>query len=137
MMVEKSKVKWGNRVGYIIFPFSIGLQKDPLEYVRKAKATIDRKKHSFEASCSFSFMKWALNLFGVKVHIDMILYITLFQFTKLKLVEQKSFFILALQNKSLIVTNQKCHYKYNMCGYKSDFKRDSTTQITCHHNLYL
>ncbi|KAL2318150.1 hypothetical protein Fmac_032026 [Flemingia macrophylla] len=67
MMAEKSKVKWGNGMGYIILPFSIGLHEDPLEYVRQAKATIDRKKHSLEAICSYTCAKLVLNLLGVKV----------------------------------------------------------------------
>ncbi|XP_027330572.1 O-acyltransferase WSD1-like isoform X1 [Abrus precatorius] len=67
MMAEKSKAKWGNWMGYIILPFSISLHEDPLEYVRRAKATIDRKKHSLEAICSYACAKLVLNLFGVKV----------------------------------------------------------------------
>ena len=54
-------------MGYIILPFSIVLYKDPLEYVRHAKATIDRKKHSLEAICSYACAKLVLNLLGVKV----------------------------------------------------------------------
>ncbi|CAJ1972223.1 unnamed protein product [Sphenostylis stenocarpa] len=67
MMAEKSKVKWGNLIGYIILPFSIALYEDPLEYVRQAKNTIDRKKHSLEAILSHAFAKVVLKLFGVKV----------------------------------------------------------------------
>ncbi|KAK7300876.1 hypothetical protein RJT34_11727 [Clitoria ternatea] len=67
MMAESSKAKWGNWMGYIILPFSIALHDDPLEYVRQAKATIDRKKHSLEAICSYVCAKLILNLFGVKV----------------------------------------------------------------------
>ncbi|XP_057428587.1 wax ester synthase/diacylglycerol acyltransferase 11-like [Lotus japonicus] len=67
MMAEKSKAKWGNRMGYVILPFSMSLHEDPLEYVRQAKATIDRKKHSLEAVCTYVCAKLLLNLFGVKV----------------------------------------------------------------------
>ncbi|CAJ1972225.1 unnamed protein product [Sphenostylis stenocarpa] len=66
MMAEKSKVKWGNWIGYIILPFSIALCEDPLEYVRQAKNTIDRKKHSLEAILSNVCAKAILNLLGVK-----------------------------------------------------------------------
>lgn len=69
MMAETSKVKWGNCMGYIILPFSIALHEDPLEYVHQAKATIDRKKHSLEAVCSYACAKLVLNLLGVKVNI--------------------------------------------------------------------
>ncbi|XP_054789138.1 wax ester synthase/diacylglycerol acyltransferase 11-like isoform X2 [Prosopis cineraria] len=67
MMAEKSKVKWGNWIGYIILPFAVVLQDDPLKYVRQAKSTIDRKKHSLEAICTFGCAKSALKLFGMKV----------------------------------------------------------------------
>ncbi|MED6125115.1 hypothetical protein PIB30_065599 [Stylosanthes scabra] len=67
MMAEKSKVRWGNWIGYIMLPFSIASQEDPLEHVRQAKATIDRKKHSLEAVSTFACAKLILNLFGVKV----------------------------------------------------------------------
>lgn len=70
MMAEKGKARWGNQMGYIIFPFNIALQEDPLEYVRQAKATIDRKKQSLEAICSYACAKLVLNIFGVKVYID-------------------------------------------------------------------
>lgn len=68
MMAEKSKVKWGNRIGYIILPFHIASYDDPLQYVRQAKATIDRKKHSLEPICTFGCAQLALKLFGFKVH---------------------------------------------------------------------
>ncbi|KAI9097535.1 hypothetical protein K1719_025306 [Acacia pycnantha] len=67
MMTEKSKVKWGNRIGYIILPFALTLQHDPLKYVRQAKSFIDRKKHSLEAICTFGCAKMALKLFGKNV----------------------------------------------------------------------
>ncbi|KAI4307115.1 hypothetical protein L6164_030335 [Bauhinia variegata] len=67
MMAEKSKAKWGNLLGYMILPFTISLQEDPLEYVRQAKATVDRKKHSLEAICSYLCAKLVLNLLGTKV----------------------------------------------------------------------
>ena len=70
VMAEKSKVKWGNWIGYIMLPFSIALQEDPLEYVRQAKATIDRKKHSLEAVSTYACAKLVLNLLGVKVLVD-------------------------------------------------------------------
>jgi len=69
MMAEKGKARWGNQMGYVIFPFTIALQEDPLEYIRQAKATIDRKKHSSESICSYALAKLVLNLFGVKVYI--------------------------------------------------------------------
>jgi len=67
MMAEKSKVRWGNIMGYIILPFDIAIYENPLEYIRKAKDRIDRKKHSLEAICSYFCAKAVLNLLGVKV----------------------------------------------------------------------
>ncbi|KAJ6764792.1 O-ACYLTRANSFERASE (WSD1-LIKE) FAMILY PROTEIN [Salix koriyanagi] len=62
---------WGNRIGYIILPFSIGLQDDPLEHIRKAKAMIDRKKLSLEATFSFHGAMLVIKLFGAKASAAM------------------------------------------------------------------
>ncbi|CAL9084365.1 unnamed protein product, partial [Musa textilis] len=43
------ETKWGNFIGYIILPFSIMRRKNPLDYIRRAKATADRRKNSLEA----------------------------------------------------------------------------------------
>ncbi|XP_057420303.1 wax ester synthase/diacylglycerol acyltransferase 11-like [Lotus japonicus] len=67
MLAKKSKARWGNVVGLVTFPFSIALHEDPLEYVRHAKAKMDRKKHSLEANVSYFCTNLALNLFGMKV----------------------------------------------------------------------
>lgn len=62
---------WGNRIGYIILPFAIGLQDDPLEHIRKAKAMIDRKKLSLEATFSFHSAMLVIRLFGAKASAAM------------------------------------------------------------------
>ncbi|KAL5736860.1 hypothetical protein ACOSQ2_031648 [Xanthoceras sorbifolium] len=67
MMAKKSKVRWGNCIGYVLIPFIIAFQNDPLDYVRRAKATIDRKKLSLEALCTYSIAKLVINIFGFKV----------------------------------------------------------------------
>lgn len=67
MMEKESKVRWGNLIGYVLLPITIALPDDPLDYVRKAKAIVDRKKLSFEALCSFSVGRVILELFGLKV----------------------------------------------------------------------
>jgi hypothetical protein len=69
MMAKGSKTRWGNLIGYILLPFSIALQDDPLDYVRQAKATIDRKKLSLEAILTFVCAELVLRIFGVKVCI--------------------------------------------------------------------
>ncbi|CAD5325282.1 unnamed protein product [Arabidopsis thaliana] len=66
MMAKGSKCRWGNWIGYIIFPFSIALCDDPLEHLRRAKSTIDRKKNSLEAVLTFVVGKILLNTLGVQ-----------------------------------------------------------------------
>ncbi|TYI19363.1 hypothetical protein ES332_A07G160000v1 [Gossypium tomentosum] len=53
MMEKDAKAKWGNWIGYVLLPFTIAIRDDPLDYVRDAKATIDRKKRSLEAIFTF------------------------------------------------------------------------------------
>ncbi|XP_018453868.1 wax ester synthase/diacylglycerol acyltransferase 6 [Raphanus sativus] len=72
MMAKGSKCRWGNWIGYIVFPFSIGLSKDPLEHLRSAKRIIDRKKNSLEAALTFIVGKFMIRLFGVKVTANVI-----------------------------------------------------------------
>lgn len=48
MMEKGSKSRWGNSIGYVLFPLWIRLEKDMLEYIRRAKTTMDRKKLSLE-----------------------------------------------------------------------------------------
>ncbi|PON98013.1 O-acyltransferase [Trema orientale] len=70
-MMEKNTVaKWGNWIGYVLLPYDIGLKDDPLDYIRKAKVTIDRKKHSLEALFTSSIADVVLKLFGIKVKRD-------------------------------------------------------------------
>ncbi|KAL9334634.1 hypothetical protein Peur_071815 [Populus x canadensis] len=69
LMADESnnpKWGWGNRIGYIILPFTVGLQDDPLEHLRRAKAMIDRKKLSLEATFSFHIAILVIKLFGAK-----------------------------------------------------------------------
>ncbi|KAM1029661.1 hypothetical protein ACFX2A_043147 [Malus domestica] len=66
MMAKKSKVGWGNCIGYILIPFTIALQDDPLDYVRGAKAVIDRKKHSLEAFFTYLTANLLIKIIGAK-----------------------------------------------------------------------
>ncbi|XP_010537089.1 PREDICTED: O-acyltransferase WSD1 isoform X2 [Tarenaya hassleriana] len=66
MMAKGSKCRWGNLIGYVLLPFSVGLENDPLEYVRRAKSTIDRKKLSLEAVLSYAIFKFTINVLGFK-----------------------------------------------------------------------
>ncbi|KAI8018391.1 O-acyltransferase WSD1, partial [Camellia lanceoleosa] len=48
IMEKGNPVKWGNKIGHVVFPFTIGFREDPIDYVRKAKVTINQKKSSLE-----------------------------------------------------------------------------------------
>ncbi|KAL0875144.1 hypothetical protein Bca101_024849 [Brassica carinata] len=72
MMAKKSKCRWGNLFGYILLPFSLGLETDPLEYLRRAKVTVDRKKHSLEAVFSMAFFKLILKVLGLKASVVLV-----------------------------------------------------------------
>ncbi|KAL8113212.1 wax ester synthase/diacylglycerol acyltransferase 11-like [Apium graveolens] len=67
MMEKGSKVKWGNRFSFVLVPITIALLDDPLDYVRKAKAIVDRKKLSFEAIFYYFLGRVLLNLFGLEI----------------------------------------------------------------------
>ncbi|KAJ8747580.1 hypothetical protein K2173_014426 [Erythroxylum novogranatense] len=54
LMTKDSRSRWGNRFGMLLLP--VYYQKggvDPLEYVKRAKKVIDRKKRSLEAHFSY------------------------------------------------------------------------------------
>uniref|UniRef100_A0A0D3EUH9 O-acyltransferase WSD1 C-terminal domain-containing protein n=1 Tax=Oryza barthii TaxID=65489 RepID=A0A0D3EUH9_9ORYZ len=63
---REDEVKWGNALGFIILPFFIGVHKDPLDYVRKAKKVVDRKKSSLEVVFTHLAAEVILKLFGLK-----------------------------------------------------------------------
>ncbi|TVU46690.1 hypothetical protein EJB05_06240, partial [Eragrostis curvula] len=63
---KSNAVRWGNRLGYIILPFHVALHNDPLEYVRKAKQIIDRKKSSLEAVVLPMAIEITFKIFGPK-----------------------------------------------------------------------
>ena len=64
---KESDVKWGNELGFIILPFHIALHDDPLQYVRKAKKVVDRKKSSLEVVFTHLAADVILKIFGLKV----------------------------------------------------------------------
>jgi hypothetical protein len=67
MIKSSSKVKLGNLIGYVIFPFTIGLREDVLDHVRSAKATGKRKKASLEALYTYLMAKFFIKFFSAKV----------------------------------------------------------------------
>ncbi|KAL9256304.1 Wax ester synthase/diacylglycerol acyltransferase 11-like protein [Drosera capensis] len=66
MMENGSKCDWGNTTGCIIVPIHVTLEKDQLEYVRRAKHTMDQKKLSLEAKLSFYTVMSSVKLLGIK-----------------------------------------------------------------------
>ncbi|KAK4364175.1 hypothetical protein RND71_015533 [Anisodus tanguticus] len=64
---SKGKRGWGNWFGYVLLPFKIALRDDPLNYVKEAKATVDRKKRSFEALFTLIMVELLIKFLGIKV----------------------------------------------------------------------
>ncbi|KDP45602.1 hypothetical protein JCGZ_17209 [Jatropha curcas] len=64
--LPQTKHMVGNNVGIILFPFTIAIKDDPLDYLRTAKASMDRKKNSFEAIASGTIIKLFTYFFGIK-----------------------------------------------------------------------
>ncbi|XP_074319825.1 wax ester synthase/diacylglycerol acyltransferase 11-like isoform X2 [Silene latifolia] len=67
-MEASTKGKWncGNAIGYVHLPFHIAIRNDPLDYIRNAKATMDRKKHSLEALCTYKITRIVLKTLGLR-----------------------------------------------------------------------
>ncbi|XP_076909931.1 wax ester synthase/diacylglycerol acyltransferase 11-like [Bidens hawaiensis] len=66
MKTGKVGRQWGNRIGYVLLPFAIGVKRNPLDYVKEAKAVIDRKKFSLEPLFTHYVVYLILKLFGIK-----------------------------------------------------------------------
>ncbi|XP_021760300.1 O-acyltransferase WSD1-like [Chenopodium quinoa] len=67
MMDKDTEAKWGNSFGYVLLPFTIGLHDDPLDYIREAKVTVDRKKNSLEVFYTYFIAEILKKLFGAKL----------------------------------------------------------------------
>ncbi|KAH0731372.1 hypothetical protein KY290_002392 [Solanum tuberosum] len=66
-MIEKNAIViQGNCFGFVIIPLDIAQLQNPLDYVHKAKISMDRKKRSLESQCTFYILQLFLNLFGFK-----------------------------------------------------------------------
>ncbi|KAK4738926.1 hypothetical protein R3W88_002623 [Solanum pinnatisectum] len=66
-MIEKNAIViQGNCFGFVIIPLDIAQLQNPLDYVHKAKISMDRKKRSLESQCTFYVLQLFLNLFGFK-----------------------------------------------------------------------
>uniref|UniRef100_A0A7C8ZM17 O-acyltransferase WSD1 C-terminal domain-containing protein n=2 Tax=Opuntia streptacantha TaxID=393608 RepID=A0A7C8ZM17_OPUST len=57
---------WGNKTGAILQPIHCCNGLHPLDHVKRMKAIMDQKKHSYEAHVSFLFAKLILPCLGPK-----------------------------------------------------------------------
>ncbi|KAI3895945.1 hypothetical protein MKW98_025736 [Papaver atlanticum] len=59
---------WGNKFGFILLPIyhHKNVDNDPLQYVKRAKAMLDKKKLSLEAHFSYTFGNLVMSLLGPK-----------------------------------------------------------------------
>lgn len=67
-MKSNTKARWGNKFGVILIPVYYHKGgNDPLEYLKRAKAMVDKKKHSLEAFFSYKLGDLVMSLLGPKV----------------------------------------------------------------------
>ncbi|TYI99832.1 hypothetical protein E1A91_A13G044700v1 [Gossypium mustelinum] len=67
LMKSNTKARWGNKFGVILIPVYYHKGgNDPLEYLKRAKATVDKKKHSLEAYFSYKIGDLVMSLLGPK-----------------------------------------------------------------------
>ncbi|KDP45599.1 hypothetical protein JCGZ_17206 [Jatropha curcas] len=64
--VEQNSNMGSNNFGFVFIPLRIAIKDDPLDYVRSAKAAMDRKKNSLEAIASATILKLLIYFFGIK-----------------------------------------------------------------------
>ncbi|KAL4323670.1 hypothetical protein GQ457_11G011030 [Hibiscus cannabinus] len=64
---KKSKAEWGNKISYVVFPLKIALKANPLDYLKDAKATMDRKKATLEAQFRLFMTKVFVKFYPTKL----------------------------------------------------------------------
>ncbi|MFQ6650226.1 hypothetical protein Gotur_023444 [Gossypium turneri] len=67
MVKKHSQTEWGNKIGYVLYPFKIALKDNPLDYIRDAKATMDRKKATLEAQFRLFMAKVFVRFYPTKL----------------------------------------------------------------------
>ncbi|CAL5377396.1 unnamed protein product [Camellia sinensis] len=68
LMDGNSSVQWGNKFGMMLLPIYYHQGgADPLQYVERSKAMIDRKKLSLEAHFSYKIGNFVMSCFGAKL----------------------------------------------------------------------
>ncbi|KAK7308779.1 hypothetical protein RJT34_05005 [Clitoria ternatea] len=68
LMRSNSGARWGNKFGMLLLPvyYYRSNSTDPLEYLKRAKAMIDRKKQSLEANFSYIVGDFVMSTLGPK-----------------------------------------------------------------------
>ncbi|PWA68522.1 O-acyltransferase, WSD1 domain-containing protein [Artemisia annua] len=75
LMKNKSGSRWGNKFGMMLLPtyYHKG-GSDPLQYLKKAKTMIDRKKLSLEAYFSYKIGYFVMKVLGAKVKLTVLFF---------------------------------------------------------------
>ncbi|CAH9145996.1 unnamed protein product [Cuscuta epithymum] len=65
----KSSTGWGNKFGFVLLPvyYFHKASNDSLQFVKRAKSMIDKKKLSLEALCSYKIGDFVMSFLGVKL----------------------------------------------------------------------
>ena len=67
-MKKNSKSKWGNKFGMMLLPVYYHKKgSDPLQYLKRAKTMIDKKKLSCEAVLVYKLAYFVTKILGGKV----------------------------------------------------------------------
>lgn len=68
LMKNNTRTRWGNKFGMLLLPFPYHRDgSDPLQYLKRAKVMIDRKKQSFEAYFTYKIGYFVMSFLGSKV----------------------------------------------------------------------
>ncbi|KAL3843910.1 hypothetical protein ACJIZ3_001313 [Penstemon smallii] len=68
LMNSNSGMRWGNKFGFLLLPiYYHKCGSDPIQFVKRAKSMIDKKKLSLEAPLSYKIGDLAMSLFGAKI----------------------------------------------------------------------
>lgn len=84
LMTGEGSSRWGNKFGVVLLPvYYHRNEPDPLRFVKRSKAMIDKKKLSLEAPFSYKLMDYIISLFGPKVTSILLLYFYYYYFWKI------------------------------------------------------
>ncbi|KDP25010.1 hypothetical protein JCGZ_23993 [Jatropha curcas] len=67
MMKSNSASRWGNKFGFLLLPVHYHHKMEPLQYVKRAKTMIDRKKQTLEAHFTYRIGDLVMSWLGSKV----------------------------------------------------------------------